>query len=239
MRSLEEKHVCFIQSAHEVVGDPFVDTKEDEDTGVSSLAKRRAIIYGHQTLGKIAGVVGTAMIVDAAKPQTAGRVYTHLQKSQVKAKGMKPSKNVVYFPERGPMTQIRAERKHFNRMYGKRVTKGPKKGMVLRGDELRYYGRNTRKAKVGAALVSYSKIAKVTGYGHAYGLYPRGLATPWDYVVYPELVEQDARNLVETAKTSSGRMTPKIADYGMAYAMGGNESVAMYAASQVLKGVFS
>jgi hypothetical protein len=238
MQSLEEKHVYFIQS-RQVVADPFVDTKEDEDTGVSSLAKRRAIIYGHQTLGKIAGVVGTAMIVDAAKPQTAGRVYTHLQKSQVKAKGMKPSKNVVYFPERGPMTQIRAERKHFNRMYGKRVTKGPKKGMVLRGDELRYYGRNTRKAKVGAALVSYSKIAKVTGYGHAYGLYPRGLATPWDYVVYPGLVEQDARSLAENAKRSHDNVTPKIADYTLAYAMGGNEGVAMYAASQVLKGVFS
>ena len=239
MQSLEEKHVCFIQSAHEVVGDPFVDTKEAEQSEVSSLAKRRAIIYGHQTLGKLAGVVGTAMIVDAAKPQTAGRVYTHLQKSQVKAKGMKPSKNVVYFPERGPMTQIRAERKHFNRMYGKRVTKGPKKGMVLRGDELRYYGRNTRKAKVGAALVSYSKIAKVTGYGHAYGLYPRGLATPWDYVVYPEMVEQDARSLSENAKRSHDTVTPKIADYTMAYAMGGNEGVAMYAATQVVKAVFS
>jgi hypothetical protein len=239
MQSLEEKHVCFIQSAHEVVGDPFVDTKENEESEVSNLAKRRATILAHQTMGKIAGVVGTAMIVDAAKPQTMGRVYTSLQKSQVKAKGMKPSKNVVYFPERGPMTQIRAERKHFNRMYGKRVTKGPKKGMVLRGDELRYYGRNTRKAKVGAALVSYSKIAKFTGYGHAYGIYPRGLATPWDYVVYPELVEQDARSLAANAKRSHDRVTPKIADYTMAYAMGGNEGVAMYAASQVLKGVFS
>lgn len=202
MRSLDEKHVCFIQSAHEVVGDPFVDTSESEESTLNKYAKRRAIILGHQTMGKIAGITGAAMIADAAKPQTMGRVYSHLQKSQVKAKGMKPQKNVVYFPERGPLTQIRAERKHMNRMTGQLVTKGPKKGQILRGDELRYYGRNTRKYNVGTALVSYSKIAKFTGYGQAYGLYPRGIGTPWDYVVYPELIEQDARQLMSDVKRS-------------------------------------
>ena len=223
------------------MADPFVDTEGNDESTLNKYAKRRAIILGHQTLGKIAGVAGTAMIVDAAKPQTAGRVYTHLQKSQVKAKGMKPLKNVVYFPERGPMTQIRAERKHFNRMYGKRVTKGPKKGMVLRGDELRYYGRNTRKAKTGAVLVSYSKIAKATGYGQAYGLYPRGIGTPWDYVVYPELIKQDAMQLKSDIGRSHER-TQRYAGYvagaSLAYAaMGGSpESVATAALIKVITG---
>lgn len=221
------------------MADPFVDTKENEESTLNKYAKRRAIILGHQTMGKVAGIVGTAMLADAARPIVGGREYSHLMKSQVKAKGMKPSKNVVYYPEAGPFTQSVRERKHWNYMYGHMVTKGPKKGRILRGDELRYYGRNTRKANVGAVLVSYSKIAKVTGYGHAYGLYPRGLATPWDYVVYPELVEQDARSLAENAKRSHDTVTPKIADYTMAYAMGGNEGVAMYGASQVLKRVLS
>lgn len=229
MQSQEEKRVYFIQS-RQVVADPFVGTERNEENYASKYAQRRAIILGHQTMGKIAGTVGTAMIADAARPLTGGREYSHLLKSHVKAKGMKPSKNVVYFPERGPLTQIRAERKHYTRMHGKRVTKGPKKGQILRGDELRNYGRQSRKAKAGTALVTYSKIAKVTGYGHAYGLYPRGLATPWDYVIYPELLEQDVRTTIDVAKETTRRSTKRIVGLGqtiagasLAYsAVGGN-----------------
>lgn len=239
MRSLEEKHVCFILS-RQVVAGPFVGTESNEETIASKYAKRRAIILGHQTMGKVAGTVGTAMLADAARPLVGGREYSHLLKSHVKAKGIKPSKNVVYFPERGPLTQIRAERKHLTRMHGKRVTKGPKKGQILRGDELRNYGRQTRKATVGTTLVTYSKIAKVTGYGHAYGLRPRGLAMPYDYIM-PGALRQDALQLKEDAKRSHER-TQRYAGYiagaSLAYsAMGGNpEGVATAALIKVITG---
>ena len=208
------------------MADPFVDPERNDENYASKYAQRRAIILGHQTMGKVAGAVGTAMITDAARPLVGGREYSHLLKSHVKSKGMKPNKNVVYFPERGPLTQIRAERKHYNRMYGKRVTKDPKKGQILRGDELRNYGRQSRKAKAGTALVTYSKVAKVTGYGQAYGLYPRGIGTPWDYVVYPELIKQDALQLKDDIGRSHER-TQRYAGYlagaSLAYsAMGGN-----------------
>jgi hypothetical protein len=126
-------------------------------------------------------------------------------------------------------------------MHGKRVTKGPKKGQILRGDELRYYGRQRRKAAVGTTLVTYSKIAKVTGYGQAYGLYPRGIGTPWDYVVYPELIKQDALQLKEDVKRSherTQRYTGYIAGASLAYsAMGGNpEGVATAALIKVITG---
>lgn len=223
------------------MGDPFVDTKENEESTLNKYAKRRAIILGHQTMGKVAGTVGTAMLADAARPIVGGREYSHLQKSQVKAKGMKPSKNVVYFPEASVFTQSVRERKHFNYMYGHMVTHGPKKGKILRGDELRYYGRQTRKAKVGTTLVTYSKIAKFTGYGQAYGLYPRGIGTPWDYVVYPELIKQDAVQLMSDVKRSHER-TQRYAGYvagaSLAYnAMGGNiEGVATAALIKVITG---
>ena len=224
MQFPEEKHVYFIQS-RQVVADPFVGTERNEENIASKYAQRRAIILGHQTMGKVAGTIGSAMLADAARPLVGGREYSHLLKSHVKAKGMKPSKNVVYFPERGPLTQIRAERKHYTRMHGKRVTKGPKKGQILRGDELRNYGRQSRKAKAGTALVTYSKIAKVTGYGHAYGLRPRGLAMPYDYIM-PGALRRDALQLKEDIGRSHER-TQRYAGYiagaSLAYsAMGGS-----------------
>ena len=237
----EEKPVYFIQS-RQVVADPFVGRKEDE-TVASKYAKRRAIILGHQTMGKVAGTVGTAMLADAARPIVGGREYSHLLKSHVKAKGLKPNKNVVYFPERGFTTQIGAERRHWDRMHGKEVTKGPKKGQILRGDELRYYGKQARKAKAGTALVTYSKIAKFTGYGHAYGLRPRGLATPWDYVIFPGLLEQDVRTTFEYAKEREKVNRERLASLGqglagasLAYtAMGGSpERVATAALIKVM-----
>lgn len=240
MQFPEEKPVYFIQS-RTVVADPFVGSKENEESTLNKYAKRRAIILGHQTMGKVAGTVGSAMIADAARPVVGGRQYSHLLKSHVKAKGMKPKKNVVYFPERGPLTQIRAERKHLTRMKGERVTKGPKKGQILRGDELRNYGRQSRKAKAGTVLVTYSKIAKFTGYGQAYGLFPRGIGTPWDYVVYPELIKQDAMQLKEDIGRSHER-TQRYAGYiagaSLAYtAMGGSpERVATAALIRVMTG---
>lgn len=241
MQSLEEKHVCFIQSAHEVVGDPFVDTKENEESGVSKIAKRRAIVLGHQTMGKIAGITGTALLAHAAKPYTGGRTYVSVRESQLKSKGLKPQKNTVYFPERGPMKQIGAERKHWDYMHGKPVDYGPKKGRILRGDELRYYGRDARRAKVGSTLVAYSRIAKPVGYGHAYGLRPRGLVSPVDYVVQPGLIEQDARQLMSDVKRShenTQRYAGYVAGASLAYsAMGGNvEGVATAALLKVITG---
>lgn len=244
MQSLEEKHVYFIQS-RQVVADPFVGTEKNEGNYASKYAQRRAIILGHQTMGRVAGTVGAAMLADAARPLAGGREYSHLLKSHVKAKGMKPSKNVVYFPEASIFTQSVRERKHFNYMYGQLVTKGPKKGRILRGDELRYYGRQTRKATTGTVLVTYSKIAKFTGYGQAYGLYPRGLATPWDYVIFPGLLEQDVRTTIDVARETSKRSARRIVGLGqtiagasVAYsAMGGNpEGVATAALFKVITG---
>ena len=222
------------------MADPFVGTEKNEENYASKYLARRAIILGHQTMGRVAGTIGTAMLADAARPLAGGREYSHLLKSHVKAKGMKPSKNVVYFPERSIFTQSVAERKHFNYMYGHPVKHGPKKGRILRGDELRYYGRQTRKAKAGTVLVTYSKIAKFTGYGQAYGLYPRGLATPWDYVIFPGLLEQDVKTTYEIGKDSFERNADRIG-YGltgasMAYAAAGGspEGVATAALIKVI-----
>ena len=236
------KHVCSIVAPPEVVGDPFGDTKEDKSVG-EAVVKRRGIVLAHQATGKLAGIVGTAMIASAARPATYGRQYSMLQRRDVKRKGIKPSKNVVYFPQRGPLTQIAAERKHLNRIYGKRVTRGPKKGKILRGDELRNYPRQRVKATAGGTLVAYSKTAKVIGYGHAYGLRPRGLIAPVDYIVEPGLLKEDV-GAVKRGIMRSHRNTQRVgqAASGLAvsYAiLGGSEGVKSLVIAEGIKYVFS
>ena len=156
------------------MGNPFV---QPSDTGERSVVEkaiaRQGIIRGHQAAGKVATYAGSGLIAYSAKP-TLSRQYVTVRRSHVKKKGIKPQpkSKVVYLPENE--LRSRQHTRHFNRIYGKRITTGPRKGQILRGDDLRYYNRKRRASKVGSGLVAYGQSSKAVGYVHAYAPLPKG-----------------------------------------------------------------
>ena len=133
------------------------------------------------------------MLASAAAP-VKSRTYLMLTASEVRGKGIRPDKKAnVYRPENWRHT---SQQKHQRLVYGDRVTKGPKKGRILRGDELRYYSTARRKAKVGAGLVAYGRSSKAIGYAHAYK--PTLRYSPYDLLNYahdPSQVGRDVRDM--------------------------------------------
>ena len=150
---------------------------QPSDTGERSVVEkaiaRQGIIRGHQAAGKVATYAGSGLIAYSAKP-TLSRQYVTVRRSDVKKKGIKPQprSKVVYLPENE--LRSRQHTRHFNRIYGKRITTGPRKGQILRGDDLRYYNRKRRASKVGSGLVAYGQSSKAVGYVHAYAPLPKG-----------------------------------------------------------------
>lgn len=113
-------------------------TSSGSDSTMKNIAERRAIVMAHQVSGQIATAAGTAMLASAATP-VKSRTYSMLKASEVRGKGITVNKKTtVYRPE---TERDKSQRRHQRRYYGDRVTKGPKAGKILKGDELRYYGR--------------------------------------------------------------------------------------------------
>ena len=189
-----------------VVRNPFV---QPSDTGERSVVEkavaRQGIIRGHQAAGKVATYAGSGLIAYSLKP-TLSREYVSLRRSEVKKKGIKPQpkSKVVYRPENDLRTRSNA--KHFRYMHGARVTKGPRRGQILRGDDLRYYNRKRRASKVGKGLVAYGQSSKAVGYAHAYAPLPkgglaRGLNSPWAWATTsPEEYRSMAKQLESDVK---------------------------------------
>lgn len=190
------------------------------DTTMKNIAERRAIVMAHQVTGQIATAAGTAMLASAAAP-VKGRTYTMLKASQVRAKGNTVNKKTtVYRPE---SETDKVQRRHLRRYHGDRVTKGPKKGRILKGDELRYYGKKARRAKVGAGLVAYGRSSKAIGYAHAYK--PTLRYSPYDVVTMtPAEIAEERKNLKQglgRMKTSPGRTARFVGTLGAGYVLGG------------------
>jgi len=190
------------------------------DTTMNKIAERRAIIMAHQVSGQIATAAGTAMLASAATP-VKGRTYTMLKASKVRSKGGTVNKKTtVYRPE---SETDKVQRRHLRRYHGDRVTKGPKKGRILKGDELRYYGKQARRAKVGAGLVAYGRSSKAIGYAHAYK--PTLRYSPYDVAVMtPAEIAEERKNLkrgLGRMKTSPERAARLVGTLGAGYVLGG------------------
>lgn len=200
--------------------------KQKRSSGSNStmkkVAQRRAIVMAHQVTGQIATAAGTAMLASAAAP-VKSRHYTSVRKSDLMSKGIKPNKNTVYLPEGWEEFRKPTHAQHFQRMHGKLVTKGPKKGRILRGDELRYYGRSSRRAKVGAGLTAYGRSSKTIGYAHAYK--PTLRYSPYDIVTMtPAEIAEERKNLKQglgRARTSPERAARFVGTLGAGYVLGG------------------
>lgn len=160
--------------------------------------------------GKVATYAGSGLIAYSLKP-TLSREYSSLKRSEIKKKGLKPQpkSKVVYRPENELRTRSNA--KHFRYMHGARVTKGPRAGQILRGDELRYYNKRSKRKsarKVGGGLVAYGKASKPIGYVHAYAPLPkgglaRGLNSPWAWATTsPEEYRSMAKDLERSVQQS-------------------------------------
>ena len=157
------------------MGNPFVQPSdtEGERSVVEKAIARQGIIRGHMVAGKVATYAGSGLLAYSAKP-TLSRQYVSVRRTDVKKKGIKPQprSKVVYLPENE--LRSRSHAKHFNYMHGARVTTGPRRGQILRGDDLRYYNRKRRASKVGSGLVAYGQSSKAVGYVHAYAPLPKG-----------------------------------------------------------------
>jgi hypothetical protein len=189
---------------------------------MKKIAQRRAIVMAHQVTGQIATAAGTAMLASAAAP-VKGRTYTSLRKSDLVKKGGIPNKKTVYLPEGWEEFRKPTHARHFQRIHGKMVTTGPKKGRILRGDELRYYGRSQRRAKVGAGLVAYGRSSKAIGYAHAYK--PTLRYSPYDIAVMtPAEIAEERKNLkrgLGRMKSSPERAARFVGTLGAGYVLGG------------------
>lgn len=209
------------------------------DTTMKKIAERRAVVMAHQVTGQIATAAGTAMLASAAT-LVKSRTYTMLKASEVRGKGITVNKKTtVYRPE---TERDKPQRRHQRRYYGDRVTKGPKAGKILKGDELRFYGKQRRKAKVGAGLVAYGRSSKAIGYAHAYK--PTLRYSPYDVAVMtPAEIAEERKNLKQglgRMKTSPERAAKTVATLGAAYVLGGGlEGVRTTAALGVFKSLVS
>jgi hypothetical protein len=206
---------------------------------MEKIAKRRAIVMAHQVTGQVATAAGTAMLASAATP-VKGRTYTMLKASQVRSKGGTVNKKTtVYRPE---SETDKVQRRHLRRYHGDRVTKGPKKGRILKGDELRYYGKKARRARVGAGLVTYGRSSKAIGYAHAYK--PTLRYSPYDVAVMtPTEIAEERKNLKQglgRMKSSPERAAQFVATLGAGYVLGGGlEGVRTTATVGVIKSLLS
>lgn len=209
------------------------------DTTMKNIAERRAIVMAHQVTGQIATAVGTGILASAATP-VKSRTYSMLKASEVRGKGITVNKKTtVYRPE---TERDKPQRRHQRRYYGDRVTKGPKAGKILKGDELRYYGRQQRKAKVGAGLVAYGRSSKAIGYAHAYK--PTLRYSPYDVAVMtPAEIAEERRNLKQglgRMRSSPERAARFVGTLGAGYVLGGGlEGVRTTVAMGVIKSLLS
>jgi hypothetical protein len=208
------------------------------DSSMNDIAKRRAIVMSHQVTGRIATAAGTAMLASAASPVKA-RTYTMLKASEVRGKGITVNKKTtVYRPE---TERDRPQRRHQRRYYGDRVTKGPKAGKILRGDELRYYGRQRTKAAVGSGMVAYGRSSKAIGYAHAYK--PTLRWSPWDFIMYandPSQMGRDVRDMGRQMDKNTKRNIGRAVTLGTAIgAQGGFEGIRTTIGIEVIKSLLS
>lgn len=190
------------------------------DSTMKNIAERRAIVMAHQVTGQIATAAGTAMLASAAAP-VKSRTYTMKKASEVRRTGGTVNKKTtVYRPE---SERHKIQRRHLRRYHGDKPTRGPKKGRILYGDELRYYGKQQRRAKVGAGLVAYGRSSKTIGYAHAYK--PTLRYSPYDVVTMtPAEIAEERKNLKQglgRMKSSPGRAARFVGTLGAGYVLGG------------------
>ena len=177
------------------------------DSTMKNIAERRAIVMAHQVTGQIATAAGTAMLASAAAP-VKSRTYTMKKASEVRRSGGTVNKKTTVYRPQSERHKI--QRRHLRRYHGDKPTRGPKKGRILYGDELRYYGKQQRRAKVGAGLVAYGRSSKTIGYAHAYK--PTLRYSPYDLLNYahdPSQMGRDVRDMGrqmdENTKRNIGR----------------------------------
>ena len=203
------------------------EIQSGSNSTMDKILKRRATVMAHQVTGRVATAVGGSMIASAAAP-VKSRAYTMLTAQEVRRKGIQVNKKTtVYRPPDSVYRPAKAVR-HLNRVHGKRVTRGPKKGQILRGDELRYYGRQQRRARVGAGLAAYGRSSKNIGRAHAYR--PTLKYSPYDLIfVTPEEVQTELGKLKSGAKRAHKRtqqVAGGVATLATGFAlMGGQEGV--------------
>ena len=187
---------------------------QPSDTGERSVVEkaiaRQGIIRGHQVAGKVATKAGYGLLAYSAKPALS-REYLTVRRSDVKRKGIKPQpkSKVVYLPENE--LRSRQHTRHFNYIYGKRITTRSGKVVILRGDKLRHYETRSKRnlaRKGGVGLVAYGKASKPIGYAHAYAPLPkgglmRGLNSPWAWATTsPEEYRSMAKDIERSVKQS-------------------------------------
>jgi len=138
--------------------------KNNKSTAAERIAKRRAIIYGHQTAGKIATVVGPSMVAFGSSKVTIATMG-HIQSNR---HGFRQQ---AEFTHRG--IRYTAVNPRTIGPVGKRAGHHMSHKGKRQSTPTRTRRRSKTIAGLGTGVTAYGRTAKQAGYIHAYG--PRSI----------------------------------------------------------------